>query len=51
MEQCGYFYKIRIPREGNSGEEKTIGYLFGELEKNKEEYNVLEYSVSQTSLE
>ena len=36
MEQCGYFYKMRIPREGNGGEEKTIGYLFGELEKNKD---------------
>ena len=24
MEQCGYFYKMRVPRE-----DKTIGYLFG----------------------
>ena len=46
MEQCGYFYKMRVPRE-----DKTIGYLFGQLEQNKEQFQVQEYSVCQTSLE
>jgi len=27
MEQCGYFYKMRVPRE-----DKTIGSLFGMIE-------------------
>jgi hypothetical protein len=27
MEQCGYFYKFRVPRE-----DKSIGYLFGQIE-------------------
>ena len=46
MEQCGYFYKMRVPRE-----DKSIGYLFSQLEKTKNEFNIQEYSVSQTSLE
>lgn len=46
MEQCGYFYKMRVPRE-----DKTIGYLFGLIEQKKNEFRVQEYSVSQTSLE
>jgi len=27
LEQCGDFYKFRVPRE-----DKTIGYLFGQIE-------------------
>lgn len=46
LEQCSDFFKIRVPKQ-----DKTIGYLFGELEAKKEEFNVSEYAVSQTSLE
>ena len=46
MEQCGYFYKMRVPRE-----DKTIGYLFGQIEQQSETMRIQEYSVSQTSLE
>lgn len=46
IEQCGDFYKIRVPRE-----DKTIGYLFGQIEANKKEMNIQEYGVCQTSLE
>ena len=27
LEQCGDFYKMRVPRE-----DKTIGFLFGQIE-------------------
>ena len=46
LEQCGDFYKMRTPRE-----DKTIGFLFGHLESKKQEMNIAEYAVSQTSLE
>ena len=46
LEQCGDFYKLRTPRE-----DKTIGFLFGHLESKKQEMNIAEYAVSQTSLE
>jgi len=46
LEQCGDFYKLRVPRE-----DKTIGFLFGQIESQKEAMNIQEYSVSQTSLE
>ena len=46
LEQCGDFYKIRVPRE-----DKTIGYLFGQIEAHKQEMNIQEYGVCQTSLE
>lgn len=40
LEQCGDFYKMRVPRE-----DKTIGYLFGQIESNKREMNIQEYGV------
>lgn len=46
IEQCADFYKLRVPRG-----EITIGFLFGMLEDKKHEFNISEYSVSQTSLE
>lgn len=46
LEQCADFYKIKVPRGS-----VTIGYLFGMLEDQKIEFNISEYSVSQTSLE
>ena len=46
LEQCSDFYKIRVPKE-----DKTIGYIFGLLEGQKETYAIAEYGVSQTSLE
>lgn len=46
LEQCGDFYKLRVPRE-----DKTIGFLFGQIESKKQEMNIQEYAVSQTSLE
>ena len=32
-------------------EDKTIGYLFGQIETNKQAMNIQEYGVCQTSLE
>lgn len=46
LEQCGDFFKIRIPRE-----DKTMGFLFGLIERYKDDMNIQEYSVAQTSLE
>lgn len=46
LEHCSDFYKFRVPRQ-----EKTIGYLFGMIEDTKTDFNISEYSVSQTSLE
>lgn len=46
LEHCSDFYKFRVPKE-----DKSIGYLFGLIEDKKQEFNVGEYSVSQTSLE
>jgi hypothetical protein len=46
LEQCGEFFKLRIPKE-----DKTIGWLFGRLEAEKRELGIAEYSVSQTTLE
>ena len=33
LEQVSDYYKLRVPKN-----DKTIGYLFGEIEENKEEY-------------
>lgn len=46
IEQCADFYKLKVPRG-----QVTIGFLFGLLEDQKLEFNISEYSVSQTSLE
>ena len=46
LEHCSDFYKFRVPRQ-----EKTIGYLFGMIEDKKNDFNISEYSVNQTSLE
>ena len=46
LEQVSDYYKIRIPKE-----DKTIGFLFGEIEAIKEEFNIQEYGVCQTTLE
>jgi hypothetical protein len=35
-----------VPRQ-----DKSIGYLFGQIEGLKQEMNIQEYAVSQTSLE
>lgn len=35
LEQCGDFYKLRVPKEG-----KTIGWLFGQLEDNKADLGI-----------
>jgi hypothetical protein len=34
-----------------SRDEQSIGYVFGLIEELKQKYNIIEYSVSQTSLE
>ena len=46
LEQCGDFYKLRVPKQ-----DKTIGWLFGHLEEKKDELGIQDYSVSQTTLE
>ena len=39
------FFKLIVPKN-----EKIIGYLFGVIETSKKEFNISEYSVSQTTL-
>lgn len=46
LENVSDFYKIRVPKD-----DKTIGFLFGEIESNKNPFLIQEYGVSQTSLE
>lgn len=46
LEQVSDFFKFRVPKQ-----DKTIGYLFGTIEKKKQEFCISEYAVSQTSLE
>jgi hypothetical protein len=46
IEQCSDFFKFRFERQN-----KTIGSLFGLIEDQKQETNISEYSVNQTSLE
>jgi len=46
LEQFGGYYRFRAPTSG-----KTIGHIFGFIERRKESFNVAEYSVSQTTLE
>ena len=40
LEQCGEYFKLRVPMEGS-----TIGWLFGQLELQKEALGIQEYSV------
>lgn len=47
VEHWGNSWKLKIPRDL----EKSIGYLFGLVENLKNQAEVKEYSVSQTSLE
>ena len=51
LEQVGDFYKIRTPREDSGKNQISIGFLFGFIESKKQELNICEYGVSQTSLE
>ena len=46
LEQCGEFFKLRVPNEN-----KSIGWIFGNLEAQKANLSIQEYSVSQTTLE
>ena len=46
LEQCGEYFKLRVPKDN-----KTIGWLFGQLEHEKRGLGIEEYSVSQTTLE
>ena len=41
LEHFNDYYKLRIPRG-----EKTIGFVFGFIEGNKEQFKIAEYSVS-----
>ena len=46
LEHYNDYYKMRVPRQ-----DKSIGYVFGMIEDQKELYGISEYSVSQTTLE
>ena len=46
LEQCGEFFKLRVPTQ-----DRTIGWLFGKFEADKERLGIQEYSVQQTTLE
>jgi len=41
LEQVSDYYKFRVPKG-----DKTIGYLFGEIEEKKEEFQIQEYGIS-----
>ena len=46
LEQFGGYFRFRAPTSG-----KTIGSIFGMIESRKADFNIAEYSVSQTTLE
>lgn len=46
LEHYNDYYKFRVPKG-----EKSIGYLFGLIENQKEDFGISEYSVGQTTLE
>lgn len=46
LEHYGNSWKLKVSRDKYS-----IGYLFGLFEDKKAEYNVSEYSITQTTLE
>ena len=46
MEHCGDYFKLRIPTNDTS-----IGFIFSRLMATKEEYQIAEYGVAQTSLD
>ena len=46
IEHHGNNYKFKVSKDGHS-----IGYLFGYMEDIKTKFDVIEYSVSQTTLE
>jgi len=41
LEHYSDYYKLRVPRG-----EKSIGFVFGYIERSKGEFNISEYSVS-----
>lgn len=41
LEQYGDYFKLRVLRQ-----EKSIGFIFGLIEENKETFNISEYSAS-----
>ncbi len=47
QEYCGNYYKLKVPKSSK----KTIGHLFGLIESVKDEFNISEYGVCQTTLE
>jgi hypothetical protein len=46
LEHYSDYYKLRVPRG-----DKSIGFVFGLIEGQKENFKISEYSVSQTTLE
>jgi len=46
LEQYGGYYRFRTPKQ-----DKTIGSIFAMIEGQKNDFNISEYAVSQTTLE
>lgn len=46
LEHYNDYYKFRVPKQ-----DKSIGYLFGLIENQKEQFGISEYSCGQTTLE
>ena len=46
LEQFNEYFKLRVLRQ-----DKSIGFVFGLMESNKEKFHIAEYSASQTTLE
>ena len=44
-------FEFKIKKNKNNPNEKTIGFLFAFIEKNKNNFNIEEYNLQQTSLE
>ena len=46
LENYNNYFKLRVLRQN-----KSIGFVFGLIEENKQLFNIAEYSASQTTLE
>ena len=46
LEQFNEYFKLRVLRQ-----DKSIGFVFGLMESNRDRFYIAEYSASQTTLE
>jgi len=51
LAQTDNFLHLKISKEDTLGQAKSIGFIFGEVESMKDEFDIGEYEVTPTSLE